>query len=246
MATSQNGFSVLLKAPPPVKIQGTNISLRIRPGDVAVVLGDLASRFHILVEPLTLPGLADEWAWAIRPVRGKTTGYSNHASGTAIDLNATRHPRGVKGTFTDQKRRRVRGILSDYHDHPSGRKSIVRWGEDYQNSPVDGMHFEIVADADAVKRVADRIRAKYAEDTMPTSSEIALAVLNADVIVNKNAPKDSRNPTWSLSSMVSNIEDTQDQHTEAIKALSAKLDQLIHLVTPKKAPAAVPTPRADS
>lgn len=61
----------------------------------------------------------------------------------------------------------------------------------------------------------------YQEDDMADLTdaqirEIAKAVLNLDIIPNQSAPKGSNNPTWSLKSMVSDIEHTQDGHTETL------------------------------
>lgn len=153
--------------PPPVAIPGTDIKVRVRPGDVATVLTYVAARFHQEVERLDLPVKEDpgrdEWGWAWRPVRGQSKGFSNHASATSLDLNATRHPRGVRDTFSAKQIRAVRKILASTFDSRVGR-NVVRWGEDYTTT-VDGMHFEINADADAVARVAKRIRAKQAEQS---------------------------------------------------------------------------------
>lgn len=174
---SQNGWTVLEDPPPLVELPGTGVRLRIRPGDVAVVLAELGRRFHAEVEPLDLavmvaPG-RDDWGWAYRPVRGQETGFSNHASGTAIDLNATRHPRGVAGTFTATQERVVRRILADLD-------GVVRWGEDYRTT-VDGMHFEIAADADDVARVAARIR-NQEDDDMQAGDTVRLGPGSAKVL----------------------------------------------------------------
>lgn len=161
MTVSQNGWEVLATAPAAIGVPGTPVRLRVRDGDVATVLGEVARRFHLEVEPLTYavpeaPGY-DDWGWAVRNVRGSSTSISNHASGTAIDLNATRHPRGVRGTFTRRQIRAVRAILADLVDGRT-RQPVVRWGEDYTTT-VDGMHFEINGDVAAVARVAARLRA---------------------------------------------------------------------------------------
>jgi len=169
VAESQNGWPVLEEPPPSVAVPGTDVRLTIRPGDVSVVLLEVARRFHEEVEPIT-GGVRDDWGWAYRPIRGKTTGFSNHASATAIDLNATQHPRGVEGTFTTAQKRAVHRILADLVDERTG-ESVVRWGEDY-TSTVDGMHFEINADARAVARVATRIRER--DDDMKATDKIHL------------------------------------------------------------------------
>jgi hypothetical protein len=169
VARSQNGWLVLEEPPPSVTVPGTDVRLTIRPGDVAVVLLEVARRFHEEVEPIT-GGIRDDWGWAYRPIRGRTTGFSNHASATAIDLNATKHPRGAEGTFTAAEKRAVRRILADLVDERTG-ESVVRWGEDFSTT-VDGMHFEINADAGAVDRVANRI--KDEDDDMKASDRVRL------------------------------------------------------------------------
>jgi hypothetical protein len=159
VAVSANGWPVLDKAPPAITIPGTPVRLRVRAGDVATVLEMVVRRFHYEVEPLTFavaesPGY-DDWGWAVRNIRGSATVISNHASGTAVDLNATRHPRGARGTFTRRQIKAVRGILAATVDPKSG-EPVVRWGEDFHTT-VDGMHFEINAGDAAVRRVARKL-----------------------------------------------------------------------------------------
>src|SRR4051812_28143633 len=72
-------------------IPGTDRHVFLRDGSVGFVLVHLALWFHNTIERLDR-GVWDEWGWAVRPVRGQTTGYSNHAAGAAEDLNATLHP----------------------------------------------------------------------------------------------------------------------------------------------------------
>jgi hypothetical protein len=119
----------------------------VRAGDVSVVLLWVANRFHEQVERLEWPG---NWGYAERPIRGSATVLSNHASGTAIDLNAPRHPLGVRGTFAPSQVAAIHRILALCG-------GVVRWGGDYSGR-VDEMHFEINAGAAAVRAVADRIR----------------------------------------------------------------------------------------
>jgi len=162
---SQNGWTVLEAAPPAVEVPGApGVKITVRQGDVATILVEVARRFHREVEPLDLkvmvPPGRDDWGWAYRPIRGKESGFSNHASGTAIDLNATLHPRGEHGTFSLAQKRAVRAILAGLVDEATDRP-VVRWGEDYTTT-VDGMHFEINAGWQAVHRVAERIRADRA------------------------------------------------------------------------------------
>lgn len=125
--------------------------IAVRAGDVSVVLLWVANRFHEQVERLEWPG---NWGYAERPIRGSTTVLSNHASGTAIDLNAPRHPLGVRGTFSPSQVAAIRRILA-------AANGAVRWGGDYTGR-VDEMHFEINAGAAAVRAAADRFRAAAA------------------------------------------------------------------------------------
>lgn len=179
---SSNGWLVYKTPPPRLLIPGTDIRISVRPGDVATVLLEVASRFHREVESLALPVGEDpgydEWGWAYRPVRGQQFGFSNHASATAIDLNATRHPRGVKGTFTRADRRAVRRILASTLDSVTHRE-VVRWGETYAGT-VDGMHFEINASPAAVARVAKRIRVKHADKVKPRPKPEPAPVMEED------------------------------------------------------------------
>ena len=147
MATSQNGYRAndrsLIAS---YEIPGGKVALR--KGDVATVLTYFAKRFHSEVEPLKWPG---NWGYAERTIRGNSTTLSNHASGTAIDLNAPKHPLGKVGTFSSAQRGRIRKILNDCG-------GVLRWGGDYRGRK-DEMHVEINAGTAAVARVAKAIRA---------------------------------------------------------------------------------------
>lgn len=134
-ATSQNGWPVS-SSPSAIGVTGFTIAGRafpqgVKSGQVHTILGYVATRFHNEVE-----ALVDGWNWgyAYRAISGSTT-YSNHASGTAIDCNAPRHPLGASGTFSSTQVSRIRSILT-YCD------GVVRWGGDY-SSRKDEMHFEI-------------------------------------------------------------------------------------------------------
>ena len=146
MATSQNGYRAndrsLIAS---YKVPGGKISMR--KGDVATVLSYVANRFHSEVEPLKWPG---NWGYAERKIRGGSS-LSNHASGTAIDLNAPAHYLGARGTFSAKQVRAIRRILNDCG-------GVIRWGGDYRGRK-DEMHFEINAGTAAVARVAKAIRA---------------------------------------------------------------------------------------
>lgn len=127
----------------PVK-DGDPVRVRLARGEAGFLLAHLALWFHEAVEPLNTQRQLDDWGWAVRPIRGSTV-MSNHASGTAVDLNAILHPMGVPtaSTFTAAQIARVHRRLRHY-------RGMIRWGGDYVNRP-DGMHFEIDRGHDQVK-----------------------------------------------------------------------------------------------
>lgn len=157
-AYSQNGWTVIWENGPSLETIPVIIG-KVRAGDVAVLFTDLLKRLEAAVN---LNNTKDDWGWNVRPIRGQVNGYSNHASATAIDADATEHPRGVRGTWSASEKTKIHAILKTYD-------GVIRWGEDYNPSlsKVDGMHFEITGTAAKVKVVADRIRGNI-EPTAPT------------------------------------------------------------------------------
>ncbi|MGL5817886.1 MAG: peptidoglycan-binding protein [Phycicoccus sp.] len=133
-ATSQNGWPAGTSSQIPLvglTVDGVTFPAGVRSGDVATVLGHVARRVDAEVE-----SLVSGWCWghAYRAISGSST-FSNHASGTAIDVNAPRHPLGSSNTFTATQQARIRAILTDCD-------GVIRWGGDY-TSRKDDMHFEI-------------------------------------------------------------------------------------------------------
>ena len=136
MPRSQNGYTANdINLTTVYNIPGTRRQVRLRKGPAGELLVWLASQFDKRVEDIDA-GQLDDWGYAERPIRGGTE-LSNHASGTAIDLNATKHPLGKTGTFTKTQVAEIRKILAE-------AGGCVRWGGDYIGRK-DEMHFEIVA-----------------------------------------------------------------------------------------------------
>lgn len=134
MASSQNGFRANDRSVVSTRnVPGTSVRLAVRNGSPGDLLLEVAARFHREVE--SIEGVADDWGYAERNIRGSSTTLSNHASGTAIDLNATRHPLAKRGTFTADQARRIRAIVG-------ATGGAVRWGGDYSGR-ADEMHFEV-------------------------------------------------------------------------------------------------------
>lgn len=138
MPLSQNGFtastdpgSILVGQ---FTVPGTSVSF---PGGIASFAAPLliwvAQQIHEQVEPLHAG-----WCWGFnyRPVTGQNSVISNHASGTAIDVNAPAHPRGQRGTWSHTKLTKIRAILAEANRDAH----VVSFGEDFPTP--DGMHLE--------------------------------------------------------------------------------------------------------
>ena len=123
-------------------VPGTDRKFRLQK-HAGKILVQVAKEFHERVEPID-EGTFDDWGYAYREVRFGNGDLSNHASGTAIDLNATKHPLGKMNTFTKPQQKIIREICSKYG---------VRWGGDFKRP--DDMHFEII---ETPKQVKARIK----------------------------------------------------------------------------------------
>jgi hypothetical protein len=153
-AASANGWRVLGRAEcTTITVPGGQLQVHPR---TAAIFADLAARYHSTVEPLVWPGC---WGYALRPIKGSAS-YSNHASGTAVDLNAPAHPQGVPAgkTFTAAQIAAVRELVARYH-------GVVTWGGEWKAPSVDGMHFEIT-DGTSVQAV-DALAASLSGSTPP-------------------------------------------------------------------------------
>lgn len=147
MVTSQNGYpaSADRSSIHTVTVPGTDVRIPVRVGPAGDLLIWAAARWHREVEPL-VPGTC--WGWAYRAVRGATD-LSNHASGTAIDLNAPQHPLGTAPTanFNAAEIAAVRRIIAD-------AQGCLQWGGDYAGRK-DPMHIEVIRpEADCARVLA--------------------------------------------------------------------------------------------
>ena len=143
MENSYNGYPAS-KDPDAINIKsylvkGTDRKLKCA-SSVGPLLAAFAAEFHELIEPID-EGTFDDWGYAYRMVRGNATKLSCHSSGTAIDLNATKHALGKIGTFPAEKVPMIRALAKKYG---------LKWGGDYVNRK-DEMHFEIEVSAAKAK-----------------------------------------------------------------------------------------------
>jgi hypothetical protein len=162
LATSQNSYPANNKSLiHSVTVPGGTIAVRKGPaGDLLIWF---ATQFHQHVEALEWPG---NWGYAERPIRGSSTVLSNHASGTAIDLNAPQHPLGSNPTsnFTTEQISTIRLLL--------GRmRGAIRWGGDYSGRK-DPMHFEVIVS----ERRCQTILAELTGTTVPAESLVTGAL----------------------------------------------------------------------
>jgi hypothetical protein len=136
MAISENGFTVVESNSPHL--------VTINVGNSAFKIKRFSEKaFSWLLGELNQIEDVDEAGWdggyAHRPIAGSTR-WSNHASGTAIDWNASQHGRGQKQFegWSEHQVKQIRELLA------TKQGKVFRWGADYVHSKKDPMHFELI------------------------------------------------------------------------------------------------------
>lgn len=160
MPTSQNGYSANdISMTSVALIPGTTRKIRLRNGAPGWMLRDFAAWFDKNIESIDNDTEFDDWGYAERTIRGDSTTLSNHASGTAEDLNATQHPLGtsVLSTFTQAQVDKIHARLRRY-------EGCIRWGGDYSGRK-DSMHFEINKPIATVNAVYQKLIAPAPAET---------------------------------------------------------------------------------
>ena len=171
-AVSQNGYVANdITRTTSWKIPGTARAIRLRKGSPGAILVHFAAWFDKNIEDIEA-GQLDDWGYAERPIRGSTTTLSNHASGTAMDLNSTKHPLGARNTFSDAQERKIRAKLKDYN-------GCIRWGGDYTNR-ADEMHFEIDRDVAACDAALKKVTTPAPSTDAPSKGTTDMALTDAD------------------------------------------------------------------
>ncbi|MFL6143096.1 MAG: M15 family metallopeptidase [Labedaea sp.] len=143
---SQNGWPV---DPPRAArtVPGTTVRVVVANGPAGDVLMHVLTQVDQRVERLD-PNAT--WGYAHREIRGGGE-LSNHASATAVDVNAPQHALGARGTFSQAQVDEIHRILND------DVNGVVRWGGDYRGRR-DEMHFEIIGNEEQVRAAAERVR----------------------------------------------------------------------------------------
>ena len=146
MTNSINGWPVLVSTSPLLvtrAVPGTTRSIRMR-SDVLPLFLALAADYHKTIAPIDT-GAVDDWGYAYRQSRISPS-WSDHSSGTAVDINASAEGRQGTGPLTWWQ-------VNNHHEKAAALKTkygVVIWGGatslggDYGN-PVnyDWMHWAI-------------------------------------------------------------------------------------------------------
>ena len=132
-------------------VKGTKIKLRCA-YFAAPLLVAFAEDFHEMIEEID-GGTLDDWGYCYRDVRGVPGKLSNHASGTAIDLNAKIHILGKAGTFPAEKVPMIQALTKKYG---------LAWGGNWTRK--DEMHWEIALNPLKTAKRIEKLGLAYQTD----------------------------------------------------------------------------------
>lgn len=142
MSTSQNGWTV---QPNTARFWPHPLVGPILAGPVWVVFNWFIAQYAALIEPIG----KSSGCYNRRKIAGSSK-WSNHASGTAIDLNWNLHPagRGAYTGYTTKQRAAITKLLKSL--------PVLRWGGPAFNDP---MHYEIAPKTSpaAVEKLATKL-----------------------------------------------------------------------------------------
>jgi hypothetical protein len=193
------------------------VRIPVRVGPSGDLLIWFAARWHREVEPLH-DGWS--WGWAYRDIRGGGA-LSNHASGTAIDLNAPAHGLGTpaRASFSVAQIAAIHRILAD-------AQGCLRWGGDYgdpahggvRGSRTDPMHTEVIKSEAECARVLAIVTKTPTGGVTELSAEFEAAA-RARWPKEDQLDKDTRGDLHNKQVQLDRVE-------AAVKALTAKVDAL--------------------
>lgn len=147
----------------------------VRKGSVSIVFRWFLTKLATLETPrgpLQTPPNGECWGWEVRADVNDPGLISCHASGTAVDHNATRHPNGSSayyGWSTDQVAQ-IRAWLNE--------AQVIYWGADFSGTK-DPMHFEIQGDQAAVDAAAIRLSGIFPPNSGGTMADQYVTVRDA-------------------------------------------------------------------
>lgn len=168
-AFSQNGYPANDRSfITTYEVTKTGRRLALRSGPAGQLLAHWVRWFDENIRDID-PGILDDWGYAERAIRGGVE-LSNHASGTAADVDATRWPLGVQpeAYLTAAEIAKVRARLKAY-------EGCIRWGGDYTGRK-DPMHFEIDRPEADCARVLKKLLAQPTAADIPAPAPLPLPV----------------------------------------------------------------------
>lgn len=148
MSVSQNGWPVIELGTDERLAIIPKIAGRVRKGDVEYIFKRLIEEFDTRVEDIDLG--KDDWGFSNRNAYGSSQ-KSDHASGTAIDINATKHPIGRANTFSTKQVTAINKIVKSL-------KGAVVWGGIWTKRP-DEMHFTIAVSEKKLASIVKSLKA---------------------------------------------------------------------------------------
>jgi hypothetical protein len=153
MTTSYNGWpasrdAAAIGIDPNFKAAGHKFPGGVKKGDVSTVFRFYLGNYHLRVESLNVT-TGDEWGYSYRANVNNPSQLSCHSSGTAVDVNAQKHPNGRRNTLSSTQVARLRQIQK-------WTGGVIKWGGDFSTTK-DEMHHEVHGSATAVHAVAVRL-----------------------------------------------------------------------------------------
>lgn len=174
MATAQNGWTGIRSASYPplhrwnIPVKGGVRQVPLRQGSAGFLLCHFAMWWDDAISPV-LGGVYDEWGWNYRYI-GNSGTLSNHAPGTALDIDATQFPQG-RYNLTSEQRAKLKRRMTFF-------KGTLAHGAFYRTT-VDEMHVEVakpLADAERMARsLVDSDRGKRLLKANPGQRAVILS-----------------------------------------------------------------------
>lgn len=145
------------------------MNLRVRSGYAAEALLAWVRWYHENVEPIDAYKPLDDWGWSF----DNDVANSNHLSGTAVDLNATQYPWGLRRMPADRIAKVRRGLALF--------EGIIFWGADWDRA--DEMHYQLnggtAAGDGASDKLADFVRRRIKDGRLVTKPTYSQATIDA-------------------------------------------------------------------
>jgi hypothetical protein len=194
---SQNGWPVVPRSAVDESplIRNVKVPNGVLKGDVAIIFRWLVEQYDRRVERV-IPGWC--WGWFVKNIEGSST-ISNHASATAIDINAPDNPMGSGTT----RKSMTAAQIAECHALEDESDNVLRWGGDFGRN--DPMHWEIVGSRAACRAFVAKITRTVEPPRKVENMEIV-----AKMPVLKQGDRDDRLGGYNLITRVQRIVGADD------------------------------------